>query len=150
MKSIVVSRALAAACICLAGSLAVAGVRTQTSRMEVLCTTQLKQVGLATAIYCADYDEKFPYSSNPAKVQEMLYPYTKDKSYFTCPQSNKPFLFNKALFRNPAVSLQKHLKAMPATVAAYDPKAHANKSWGVVFGDGHAKRFKRLPSLALK
>src|SRR5437879_2050248 len=57
------------------------------------CLSNAKQIALAALMYSQDYDDRFPPMKNTAQTQNLLNPYIKNKSLFTCPATQKPYMF---------------------------------------------------------
>jgi hypothetical protein len=59
------------------------------------CLSNLKQLGTATAIYASDNDDAIPISysfdgnESQTKYMEAIFPYTKNKDMFLCPQEQR-------------------------------------------------------------
>ena len=71
------------------------------------CQSNLKQIGLATLMYCQDYDEKMPLASvrgpqngddevTPVGWVDGLLPYIKSTSVFQCPAEAHPSSVTRA------------------------------------------------------
>lgn len=103
--------------------------------LSMSCQSNLRNIGLALAMYIQDYDDRFPPMKTSAETRKALLPYLRDVKVFTCPATKKPYLPNPNL----------HLKHMdeitnPNEVPAfYDAQIHPDGTCGVVFVDGHAK-----------
>lgn len=61
-------------------------------RTEAL--TRIKQAGLATIMYCQDYDDMYPYVQQTASVIGVTMPYVRDKHVFVSPTPGAKFLYN--------------------------------------------------------
>jgi hypothetical protein len=149
-----VGQAVVVAAACILAASALAAVKRQSNANGIVCLTNLKQVGLAIAIYTQDYDDILPFTSKQPVMQSMLWPYSKNKFLFSCPDSKTAYKYNSALFgkkngKKLGYPLKK-VKSPATTVSVYDPVAHSDGSWGVVFVDGHGKRLPKLSSLAVK
>src|SRR5437879_2600031 len=84
-------------------SIALGGLRQTPAAESAACSSNLKQVCLATLMYAQDYDQRFPPLHNQSRLPGMLNPYTKNAQLFRCPATKKPYTFNKGLQPNPKV-----------------------------------------------
>lgn len=65
-----------------------------------VCTSNLRQIGLATAQYLQDYDDTLPGTGTKDETlsliqtwQDMLYPYVKSEQVFTCPNEKTRYVY---------------------------------------------------------
>ena len=61
----------------------------------------LKTLNLSLALYAQDYDQIFPNASTFATLRPLLFPYGRDSSNFTDPNTNLPFAWNGYLSGKP-------------------------------------------------
>jgi prepilin-type processing-associated H-X9-DG protein len=60
--------------------------RARDTERKSSCFVSLNQIRLATAMYVQDYDEKYPFASNPTGGwASSIYPYMKSTWFFQCP-----------------------------------------------------------------
>ena len=103
---------------------------------KVANQSNLKQLGLAMLMYCADYDDEVPYVQATKGAYEVIYPYVKNVSIFKSTNPNSPeFRLNMAVagvnsmeIRNPA--------EMPMF---YDAQPWPDGTRCIVYMDGHSK-----------
>jgi len=125
----------------------------------------LKQIGLAMAMYVQDYDEVYPpmiaarnadeveYSSfdvppppmppgsydpctcDHATVQDRLSPYTKDSQIFLQPVTGRPYLPNYKISRKPV----SQFKNPSQIFLFYEDAPNTALTRNVVYADGHVK-----------
>lgn len=111
------------------------------------CRSNLKQYALGIIMYTQDYDEKFPPTKQPAQVEHRVWPYIKNKSVFTCPDTGANYLPNPALNYVNSSSIQ----APAQTVMLRDAKAHTveggSSFWNAAYTDGHVKQLSTEPAL---
>lgn len=115
--------------------------------------SNLKQIGLALAMYTQDYDEKIPpmvaarsaddiqnVSSNVTEqttVQSRLLPYVKDVKVFLQPQTHRPYLPN---YKISGLGLGQ-IKTPPSeTFTFYEDAPDSDGKRAVVYLDGHVAR----------
>lgn len=100
-----------------------------------VCLSNLRNVGLALAMYIQDYDERLPPMKIGAQTQKVLYPYLPNPSVFNCPITMKPYQPNPHLHLRRLKEISK-----PNEVPAfYDTQPHPDGMRGIVFVDGHVK-----------
>jgi len=58
--------------------------RAREKARQTTCISNLKQLGMAFAMYTQDYDESYPWG-NQGWAGHLVYPYVKNKNVFTCP-----------------------------------------------------------------
>jgi hypothetical protein len=98
--------------------------------------SNLKQVALATIMYCTDYDDVYPYVQNTGTVQEVTYPYVKNREVWkTLNPKGGRFLFNLAIGGASAPQIENPAE-MPMF---YEERAWPDGSRAVAYADGHAK-----------
>jgi hypothetical protein len=118
---------------------------------DTACLSNLKQLGTAVMMYAQDYDETLPMLTTRAHLHRQIYPYVKNNGLFTCPASKEPYKINRKWVDKTDVypySISLAAIAKPAkTILMYDPKPHADGSFGVMYADGMAKREPKLPPL---
>jgi len=87
--------------------------RAREKARQTSCTSNLKQIGLASIMYAQDYDEKYPpglisspgagvgpisnnapYFSEGKITGDLIYPYINNKQIFKCPSSPKPVSYS--------------------------------------------------------
>ncbi len=126
------------------------------------CINHLKQISNATLMYADDYDDKLP----PAvKWSELLYPYTKSKRVFRCPEAPVPKLNSYALNSKVAGLKLTYIKSPDEVVIWFDSNPGSNLAGGpellpplprhtngdnICFADGHVKWWRRAGSVMLK
>ena len=70
---------------------------------RTLCLSNLKQLSLGVTLYTTDYDDLSPISysfdgvNSQTKFMEAVYPYTKNRDHFICPQEKKDIKENGAV-----------------------------------------------------
>jgi hypothetical protein len=136
----------AAALLLVAGTMiALPLVRAQQSGQpdnNTRCLSNAKQVALAALMYAQDYDERLPPMKSAAQTQNLLNPYLKNKTLFTCPATQKPYVFNTRLSGMNTAKIAK-----PASTPLFcDAQAHGDGKWTVAYTDGHVKRETTRPS----
>jgi len=74
--------------------------RAREKARQASCMSNLKQIGLAFAMYSSDYDERTPYNSDSTNstpqleaswngwISNVLIPYTKNQQLYICPTRN--------------------------------------------------------------
>lgn len=115
--------------------------KSSSSQDNAGCLQNVKQVALATLMYCQDYDERFPPMKSYSKFQKVVLPYIKKTSVFTCPVTGKPYKLNATLNQSAIAKV----KAPAGTPLVYDASPHSDGMWTVAYADGHAKREKKAP-----
>ena len=87
------------------------------------CQSNLKQIGIAAAMYAQDYDERYAvcwqYAPNPTQAwyPALLYPYVKNDQLFTCPSDPSPTARNNIYFSYAFNSLQNISARWPDAIA---------------------------------
>lgn len=100
------------------------------------CLSNIKQVSLAMAIYCTDYDEVLPYAQSSATARYVIYPYLKNPSaYRTMHETKDTFRFNTKIGGCSISEIDQPERA----VLFFDPVAWPNGLHAVSFVDGSAK-----------
>jgi hypothetical protein len=109
--------------------------REQAASERTLSISRLKQCGLATLMYCNDYDDRFPSGQSTAQVADQLYPYVKNRTVFQSPVPGGQFHFN--------MNLSGHLStevSQPATTPIWkEDLPDKSAPFGVGYADGHVK-----------
>lgn len=128
------------------------------------CLAHLKQIGLAMAMYCSDYDGAMPTlagkpSVEPAKpvITDVLHPYTKNRKIFRCPSDHDYYvvefssyawidLFDNQPFDEPSF-LGIDLTDTPYLLDARDEwhDKSADFARNCLWIDGHAKFLTKIP-----
>lgn len=113
--------------------------------------SNLRQIGMALMQYTQDYDERMPIMNSATKaqiasdffargesrsVQERLYPYIKNKSVLSNPQTGELYKPNGILSGR---NLQ-HIANRQSFVAFYDATPDASGKRAILFLDGHVQR----------
>lgn len=132
------------------------------------CLSNLKQIGVAMAMYCSDYDGFLPTlagkpSAQPTKavITDVLYPYTRNQQIFRCPDDRSYYqtefssyswidLFDGLPIDNPVYHLivDIDLTDAPYLMDALDEwhgGPDADFARNCVWLDGHAKFLNRIP-----
>lgn len=67
---------------------------------QATCTSNLKQLALATLQYCQDYDEYYPGVTDGATTswETTIYPYVKSKQAYVCPDYPWSYLTDDSSF----------------------------------------------------
>lgn len=104
--------------------------------VETSSLSNLKQIGLALAMYVQDYDEVLPPLGDPAKVKKVLYPYVKNDALFLQPETKEPYRSNPILSKKKMA----HIGSPNSMVVFYEASPSADGTRGIAFLDGHAKR----------
>lgn len=118
----------------------------QNAAYDAQSQSSLKQIGLAMLQYEQDDDEKLPPMHSAAATEKAIYPYVKSKAVFQQPQTHEPYLPNTSLSGRSLASFDN-----PSTMVLYYEASPApDGTRGVLFFDGHAKRFPEAEWPALK
>lgn len=118
--------------------------RTRDVAKANVCLSNAKQLALGVLMYTNDNDDKFPKVA--AKVHDAIFPYTKNRKLWFCPEHPDmvAFTFNSSLLGKTSTSV-----AEPAnTVMIYqghDGKLDfdAEGKAVIAFADGHVKRLTK-------
>ncbi len=103
---------------------------------ETSSLSNLKQIGLATAMYAQDHDEALPPLNSVAAARKALMPYVKVQEVFVQPGTGESYHVNPAASgkRTDRLADPSHFILM------YEAAPAADGSRGVLFADGHAGR----------
>lgn len=84
----------------LAGMLFPVFARAREKARQASCASNLKQIGLAVKMYCADYDDRMPFCKtlfdnrhndydpyHPQSILTVLHPYAANEQIFICPSA---------------------------------------------------------------
>lgn len=113
----------------------------------------LRNIALATTMYCTDYDDIYPYAQSTKAVQYVTYPYSRNANVWTTLNpSGGRFLFNMALGGASSSAVENPDK----TILFYESNAWPDGRRAVAFADTHVKFLSQEewaavePSLRLK
>jgi prepilin-type processing-associated H-X9-DG protein len=101
-------------------------VRAREAARQAVCRSNLKQIGLALAMYANDYQGQFP-----PKLQDLFPDYVTDKDLFECPQAPgvEGYVYVTGL----------SFESGPTGIAAFDRKGNHEDGRNVLFVDGHVE-----------
>lgn len=96
-----------------------------------------KQMALGVIIYCADYDDNFPYVESTPALKEIVDPYVRNDSVFKSNNPNGKGL----LYYNMALSgvIMNDVENLYEVPLVFDPTPFPDGTYLVAFADGHAK-----------
>jgi hypothetical protein len=103
---------------------------------RVTSLDNLRQLGVAFAMYVQDYDDRLPPMTNPAVVKKALFPYVKSEAVFVQPTTREPYQPNPALSHRKLASIEQPDRV----VAFYEGRPSMPGARWVVFVDGHTER----------
>src|SRR5262245_57742856 len=109
------------------------------------CTSNLKQYSLAMLMYCQDYDEMLPPMKFPAQVHNRVYPYVKNRSVFSCPDTGTDYLPNPALNYQSMAAIESPAKMMMLRDAKPHTVGDGKQVWYVAYLDGHVSQADKEP-----
>jgi len=100
---------------------------------QASCTSNLKQIGLAEMQYVQDYDEIYSGSyinTNNGReyYPELIYPYTKNRQIYQCPDSQRGDMLNDDGSWNVAANPQTGDPLAPGDNQWYGPTSYAYNS----------------------
>ena len=102
------------------------------------CVGHARRINISLLSYVQDYDETFPVFASDGEIQDLLFPYTKERTSFQCPETDAFYHFNAQLSGVVLASLE-----TPALVETLrDPVLHTDKTITRGFADGHVQRMK--------
>lgn len=122
--------------------------------LSTTCLSNLKQLGLASMMYCDDNNGALPKADS---WNEDLYPYTKSRRLLFCDHAEFKHVPSYAMNRNLAGKNIKKIKSPNEVVMLFDSVLGKNLCGGpemlpqtprhhgdhICFADGHAKRVSR-------
>jgi prepilin-type processing-associated H-X9-DG protein len=126
------------------------------------CLNHLKQISNATLMYADDYDDKLPPAAN---WSQLLYPYTKSRTVFRCPEAPVPKLNSYALNSKVERIKLKQIKSPGEVVMWFESNPGHDLAGGselipplprhkngdnFCFADGHVKWWRRVDAARLK
>ncbi len=118
----------------------------QNAAYDAKSQSNLKQIGLAMLQYELGNDENLPPMQSAAATEKAIYPFVKSEAVFRQPQTHEPYQPNTSLSGRSLASFNN-----PSTMVLYYEASPApDGTRGVLFFDGHAKRFPEAEWPALK
>jgi len=118
----------------------------QNAAYDAQSQSNLKQIGLGLIQYTQDSDENLPPMQSAAVAKTAIFPYIKSEAVFRQPQTHEPYQPNTSLSGRSLASFNS-----PSTMVIYYEASPApDGTRGVLFFDGHAKRFPEAEWPALK
>jgi hypothetical protein len=102
---------------------------------QVEAKSNLKQVAIAMVIYCADFDDVYPYGKDMPTIFGVIMPYTRNATIFKSINPGSQILFNPALGGVSA----KVVNDPAGTIMFYDQKPWSDGTQIAAFSDGHVK-----------
>lgn len=113
------------------------GVSAVPASAKTTSMSNIKQLGTATMIYLADYDDEFPYVESTPYFQSVVYPYCKNREVFRSLNPNGPgdFRYNVGVAGLNATVIE-DVSEMPLL---YDPKPWPDGTYLVCFCDSHCE-----------
>lgn len=98
--------------------------------------SNMKQLGIATMMYAADYDDRFPLASSTDQAKEIIKPYLKSlETWKVLNPNGGRILYNVALSGKTSASIDRPAE----TVLFFEEMAWPDGKRIVVYADGHAK-----------
>ncbi|MBI5705702.1 MAG: hypothetical protein HZC36_01805 [Armatimonadetes bacterium] len=110
------------------------GSRLQAQRTATL--SNVKQAALGMIMYCADYDDVYPWAQSSKSAWSVIYPYVKNRDTFKTLNPNGGELRFAA---NVAGASAVDLEAPASVVMIYESMAWPDGSRVVAYCDGHAR-----------
>ncbi len=118
--------------------------RSPGSSLATRVLSHVKQIGIGTIIYIADYDEVYPPVQSQVTYQSLVNPYIKNMAYFTDFQSehNVDIRFNTRLSNVELTNITKPVDTVVLTTPFHETPKSPVKHYTVGFADGGAKNIK--------
>lgn len=108
----------------------------QDASSQTRTLSNMKQVGVGMMMYCADFDDMYPWPQSTKAVQYVIRPYLKNMDLWqTANPNGGEVRFNMAIGGVNMVAIED----IANTVMFYESKAWPDGRRAVAFTDGHAK-----------
>lgn len=110
----------------------------RSDREAAIALSNVKQATIGALLYCADYDDVYPYAQSTETAKSVMYPYVKNKSIYTSPTKGGRIIYNLNIGGVVAEEIPR-LEETPVWVEQlpkpFDP--------AVGYADGHASLVKQ-------
>jgi prepilin-type processing-associated H-X9-DG protein len=113
---------------------------------DQVSNSNLKQIGLALLMYSQDFDEKLPPMRSAAGVKKAISPYIRNAAVFIQPGTKQPYRPNTFLSHRSVATF----KTPASMMAFFEASPASDGTRGVLFLDGHVKRFPEAAWPALR
>ncbi len=108
--------------------------RARAQARGAVCKSNLKQIGLAIAMYSVDFNEQYPKS-----LDELFDQYITIKKIFVCPSDSHPFTIGKGLKCSYVYVGRLPTPTDPGVAICWDKRGNHRGGRNVLFYDGHVQ-----------